>query len=51
VAAAAAAGCRVIAVPNVAPVPPAPGRVIVTSLTEVSLARLRELAGGAAGLS
>jgi HAD superfamily hydrolase (TIGR01509 family) len=51
VTAAEAAGCRVIAVPNVAAVPPAPGRVIVDSLTEVSLARLAELAGGAAALS
>jgi HAD superfamily hydrolase (TIGR01509 family) len=51
VVAAEAAGCRVIAVPNVAPVPSAPGRVIVDSLTEVSLGRLRELAGGAADLS
>jgi HAD superfamily hydrolase (TIGR01509 family) len=51
VTAAESAGCRVIAVPNVAPVPPAPGRVIVDSLTEVSLARLAELAGGAAALS
>lgn len=51
VTAAEAAGCRVIAVPNVAPVPPAPGRVIVDSLAEVSLARLAELAGGAAALS
>jgi len=51
VAAAEAAGCRVIAVPNVAPVPPAPGRVVVASLAEVSVARLRELAGGAARLS
>jgi HAD superfamily hydrolase (TIGR01509 family) len=51
VVAAEAAGCRVIAVPNVAPVPSAPGRVIVDSLTEVSLGRLRELAGGTADLS
>jgi HAD superfamily hydrolase (TIGR01509 family) len=51
VVAAEAAGCRVIAVPNVAPVPSAPGRVIVDSLTEVSLGMLRELAGGAADLS
>ena len=43
VAAAEAAGCQVIAVPNVAPVPPAPGRVIVSSLTELSVARLRDL--------
>jgi hypothetical protein len=33
----------VVAVPNVTPVPPAPGRVIVPSLTEVSLARLASL--------
>jgi HAD superfamily hydrolase (TIGR01509 family) len=51
VVAAEAAGCRVIAVPNVAPVPSAPGRVIADSLTEVSLGRLRELAGGTADLS
>jgi HAD superfamily hydrolase (TIGR01509 family) len=43
VAAAEAAGCQVIAVPNVAPVPPAPGRTIATSLTEVTLPRLRDL--------
>ena len=51
VVAAEAAGCRVIAVPNVAPVPSAPGRVIVDSLTEVNLGTLRELAGGTADLS
>ena len=45
VAAAEAAGCQVVAVPNVAPVASAPGRIIVASLTELSLARLRELAG------
>lgn len=45
VASAEAAGCRVIAVPNVAPVAPEPGRIIVASLAEVSLSRLRELAG------
>jgi HAD superfamily hydrolase (TIGR01509 family) len=43
-ASAEAAGCQVIVVPNVAPVAPVPGRVIVASLTELSLARLRELA-------
>jgi HAD superfamily hydrolase (TIGR01509 family) len=43
VASAEAAGCRVVAVPNVTPVPPAPGRVIVPSLSEVSLARLASL--------
>ncbi|HEY3732580.1 MAG TPA: HAD family phosphatase [Streptosporangiaceae bacterium] len=44
VAAAEAAGCRVVAVPNVAPVPPAPGRVIVASLAGITLAELSELA-------
>jgi HAD superfamily hydrolase (TIGR01509 family) len=44
VASAEAAGCRVIAVPNVTPVPPGPGRVIVGSLAELSLAWLGELA-------
>jgi HAD superfamily hydrolase (TIGR01509 family) len=47
VAAAEAAGCQVIAVPNVAPVPPAPGRLIVSSLADLSVARLRELVAGA----
>ena len=46
VAAAEAAGCQVIAVPNVAPVPPAPGRLIVASLAELSLARLRAAVSG-----
>jgi HAD superfamily hydrolase (TIGR01509 family) len=46
VASAEAAGCRVIAVPNVAPVPPAPGRVIAASLAEVSLAMLRGISAG-----
>ena len=48
VAAAEAAGCRVIAVPNVAPVPERPGRVIVRSLAELNVARLRELVADAA---
>src|SRR5262249_1917495 len=34
VASAAAAGCHVIAVPSLLPLRPAPGRVIVRSLTE-----------------
>ena len=45
IASAEAAGCAVIAVPNVAPVPAQPGRVIATSLREVDLARLRDVAG------
>jgi HAD superfamily hydrolase (TIGR01509 family) len=44
VASAGAAGCRVVAVPSLVPVPPAPGRIVVAALTEVSLATLRELA-------
>lgn len=43
VASGEAAGCRVIAVPNVTPVPPAPGRVIIGSLAELSLDRLAAL--------
>ncbi|WEO98412.1 HAD family phosphatase [Streptomyces sp. FXJ1.172] len=43
VAAAEAAGCRVVAVPSVAPIAPAEGRTLVTSLEEVDLAFLRGL--------
>ncbi|MFB7762263.1 HAD family hydrolase [Streptomyces xiamenensis] len=43
VASAEAAGCQVIAVPSVAPVPPAPGRTVVTSLEEISVGFLRAL--------
>ncbi|MFI2201154.1 HAD family hydrolase [Streptomyces sp. NPDC020192] len=43
VAAAEAAGCRVVAVPSVAPIAPAAGRTVVTSLEEVDLAFLRGL--------
>ncbi|KOV65831.1 HAD family hydrolase [Streptomyces sp. MMG1121] len=43
VAAAEAAGCRVVAVPSVAPIAPAEGRTVVTSLEEVDLAFLRGL--------
>jgi HAD superfamily hydrolase (TIGR01509 family) len=45
VAAAAAAGCLVVAVPSIARIPPAPGRLVVTSLRDVNLATLRALAG------
>jgi HAD superfamily hydrolase (TIGR01509 family) len=41
VAAAEAAGCLVIAVPGVVPIPAGPGRVVVSSMTKLSLARLR----------
>ncbi|MEV5174732.1 HAD family phosphatase [Streptomyces flaveolus] len=43
VAAAEAAGCRVVAVPSVAPIGPAEGRTVVSSLEEVDLAFLRSL--------
>jgi HAD superfamily hydrolase (TIGR01509 family) len=44
VASATAAGCRVLAVPSLVPIPPAPGRMVVASLAGVSLGELRELA-------
>ena len=44
VASATAAGCRVVAVPSLVPIPPAPGRLVVPSLRDVSLAALRALA-------
>src|SRR5690606_38533075 len=43
VASAEAAGCRVVAVPSVAPIPPAAGRSVVGSLSEVTLPFLRAL--------
>ncbi|GAA2712853.1 MULTISPECIES: HAD family phosphatase [Streptomyces] len=43
VTAAEAAGCRVVAVPSVAPIPPAVGRTVVGSLEEVDLSFLRGL--------
>ena len=44
VVAAAAAGCRVLAVPSLVPIQPAPGLVVLGSLRNVTLATLRELA-------
>ncbi|MFG2136823.1 HAD family hydrolase [Streptomyces sp. NPDC048650] len=38
-----AAGCRVVAVPSVTPIPPTAGRTVVGSLEEVDLAFLRTL--------
>ncbi|MFF8898437.1 HAD family hydrolase [Streptomyces lydicus] len=38
-----AAGCRVVAVPSVTPIPPAVGRTVVRSLEEVDLSFLRSL--------
>jgi len=43
VASAEAAGCRVVAVPSLVPIPARPGRVVTASLTEVDLAMLRRL--------
>ncbi|MFF0965058.1 HAD family hydrolase [Streptomyces sp. NPDC003703] len=43
VAAAEAAGCRVVAVPSVAPIAPAPRRTVVGSLEEVDLPFLQSL--------
>ncbi|MFD9905312.1 HAD family hydrolase [Streptomyces sp. NPDC059063] len=45
VAAAEAAGCRVVAVPSVAPIAPAPGRTVVPSLEHVDLPFLHGLMG------
>ena len=44
VASATAAGCRVVAVPSLVPIPAAAGRVVVGSLPEVNLCMLRALA-------
>jgi len=43
VASAEAAGCRVVAVPSLVPIPARPGRVVAASLSEVDLAMLRRL--------
>ena len=44
VASATGAGCRVLAVPSLVPILPAPGRVVVASLAGVRLAALRAIA-------
>jgi HAD superfamily hydrolase (TIGR01509 family) len=44
VASATGAGCRVVAVPSLLPIPPAPGRLVVPSLRAVTLETLRALA-------
>lgn len=46
VAAAEAAGCRVVAVPSLAPIAPADGRAVVGSLEDVDLRFLRSLITG-----
>ena len=43
VASAEAAGCRVVAVPSLVPIPARPGRVVAASLRDVDLAMLRRL--------
>ncbi|GAB2616784.1 HAD family phosphatase [Streptomyces capparidis] len=43
VASAEAAGCRVVAVPSIAPIETAPGRTVVSSLEEVDLPFLRSV--------
>jgi HAD superfamily hydrolase (TIGR01509 family) len=42
-ASAEAAGCRLVAVPSLVPIPARPGRVVAASLREVDLAMLRRL--------
>jgi HAD superfamily hydrolase (TIGR01509 family) len=39
------AGCRVIAVPSLVPIPPAPGRLVTHSLRDVTLETLRSMIG------
>jgi HAD superfamily hydrolase (TIGR01509 family) len=43
VAAAEAAGCRLVAVPSLVPIDARPGRMVATSLTQIDLAMLRGL--------
>jgi beta-phosphoglucomutase-like phosphatase (HAD superfamily) len=49
VASGEAAGCLTVAVPSIAPIPAVNGRVVVSSLTELDLGRLRSLVAGRAG--
>jgi len=46
VAAAEAAGCLLIAVPSLVPIPPREGRLVVGSLAELSLEQLQKLVAG-----
>ncbi len=46
VASAEAAGCRLVAVPSLAPIPAKPGRVVAGSLRQVNLAMLHGLVSG-----
>ena len=43
VASATAAGCQVVAVPSLLPIPDAPGRLVIQSLTEITLETLQSL--------
>ncbi|MEV0587801.1 HAD family phosphatase [Nonomuraea sp. NPDC050310] len=43
VAAGTAAGCAVVAVPSLLPIEPAPGRLVLVSLTETNVSQLRDL--------
>jgi HAD superfamily hydrolase (TIGR01509 family) len=45
-ASAEAAGCRLVAVPSLVPIPARPGRVVAASLRQVDLAMLRRLVAG-----
>ncbi|WP_030904618.1 HAD-IA family hydrolase [Streptosporangium amethystogenes] len=47
VTSATSAGCRVVAVPSVLPIPGAPGRLVVGSLHEIDVEVLRSLSAGA----
>lgn len=49
VASAEAAGCPVLAVPSLAPIPPAPGRTVLHSLEQADIALLEEIAARRAG--
>jgi len=46
VAAAEAAGCLVIAIPSLLPIPTRPGRVVASSLSQIDLAMLHGMMGG-----
>ena len=43
VTSATTAGCQVVAVPSLLPIPPAPGRLVVPSLSDIKLATLRAM--------
>jgi HAD superfamily hydrolase (TIGR01509 family) len=49
VASAEAAGCPVLAVPSLAPIPPAPGRTVLHSLQQADIALLQAIAARRAG--